>query len=732
MDIRTGEIIKDRGVLSDLPKRCNFGDFADKDDDPTINADLGDEVVAEDEGDNDEEDEDGAEEYDASPAPDGLVSSQITRLAPLRPATSSSDADDLRTFLKAEAIRRELDGGDDSSEEEFNILPPRSTPARRTMAPARRTPLTARAKPRPLPTPALDTESEDEFAIRDSDRDEIQDGYLARRTPSPEVPASMPSPPSSSSPGPSSSFSLPSSPLLSRAPLSSNGGPRPRELFGSPTPRRQRLSLASRKTLEASLDEIDIEFPPPQPRAPSIFGGRPPSAFIIDRSLTDVDAEDERPYPSAKATTDPKPVASEPRPVRKNGSALISKRPVPFVLIETKRPTPYTPRSTTVASGSTSTYGSTSLRVDETAIEKGTMEVKSPSQSPARSDSSPKAQAKPRPKPKGKRLPTRLAPSDDERGFGSEPYPARRTTPPKSSPGPQTQVTTPESHSKRRSTRKSTAKPKSTRPTRLTVTSKSKSKTPRKLPEQFVDSDGRGSPPLPPSPSPAPPTRPRIRRALKRKRIVSSGSSSREEPGSPGVDPIQCSSPSGGGNQDYTITSEAVDVDRDNPEAGALSFLDFFCRRLNRWIYYDRWIETPNTITISHQTDDGGCTCAHERHFRRDVIERRPERGRYPEPHGRFIYPLPLSPAFACGIPQPNPPTLHTLYRAPPSFPRPHRQLQSWSLSEPWSQPIRARTVFFLPGSKCPSHSCSGRDPARRSHERRSTAAADGSNRGYA
>jgi len=511
VDIRTGEIIKDRGVLSDLPKRYNFGDFADKDDDPAINTDLGDEAtdnLAEDEEDNDE---DGVEETDASPAPNGLVSSQITRLAPLRPATSSSDADDLRTFLKAEAIRRELDGGDDSSEDEFNILPPRSTPARRTTAPARRTPLKARAKPRPLQSPAPDTESEDEFAIRDSDRDDIQCEYRVCRTPSPEVPASIPSPPPpSSSPGPSSSFSLPSSPLLSHTPLSSNGDPRP-ELLGSSTPRRQPLSLASRKTLEDSLDEIDKEFPPPRPRAPSIFGRRPASAFFVDWSLSDADTEDERPCPPAKETTNPKLVASEPRPTKKTGSTLISRKPVPFVLIETKRPASRTPIPTVVASGSAS------ASVDTDPV--------TPSQ-----------------------------PHD--------------TLPKKGRPR----------------TRPLKDKPPDPGNSRSTVTAKPKLKTPRKPPEEFVDSDGRDSPPLPPSPSPAPPTRSRVRRALKRKRVVSSGSGSGEERGSPGADPTQRSSPPGGGSQACTTASEVADVDRDDPEAGALSCFVFFCRSLNRWI----------------------------------------------------------------------------------------------------------------------------------------------------
>lgn len=582
VDIRTGEIVKDRGVLSDLPKRYNFGDFADKDDDPAINTDLGDEVagnLAEDEEDNDEEGEDGAEETDASPAPNGLVSPQITRLAPLRPATSSSDADDLRRFLKAEAIRRELDGGDDSSEDEFNILPPRSTPARRKMTPARRSPLTARAKHRPLQTPAPDTESEDEFAIRDSDRDDIQDIYRAHRTPSPEVPASMPSPPPpSSSPGPSSSFSLPSSPLLSRVPLSSNGGHRPEELFGSPTPRRQPLSLASRKTLEDSLNEIDKEFPPPRPRAPSVFGGRRASAFFVDWSLSDADTEDEQPFPPAKATTSPKPVAPEPTSARENGSPLITRRPVPFVLIETKRPASRTPIPTAVASGSASASVDTDpVTPSQPGVpnDPQTLPKKGRPRTRASKDKPPDPGDPQNSKRGGGN--TRLAPSDGERGFGSEPSPAKRIISPKSSPGPQTQVTTPEPDPKPKSTRKSAVKPESTRPVRSTATAKSKPKAPRKPREEFVDSDDRGSPPLPLSPSPAPPTRSLVRRASKRKRIVSSGSSSGEERGNPGVDPMQRFSPPESGSRARMITSEAVDADREDPEAGMLSCMDFFC-----------------------------------------------------------------------------------------------------------------------------------------------------------
>jgi hypothetical protein len=638
VDIRTGEVIKDRGVLNELPKRYNFGDLAEKDDDPATNTDPGSEAAdnhVEDEEDDDNEDEEDAEETDPFPPADGLVTSQITRLAPLRPATSSSDADDLDEFLKAEAIRRELDGGDDSSEDEFSILPPRSTPAKRTRTPARR----------PLRSLSLDTESEDEFAVLDPDRNDIHHGYRARRTPTPEVPASIPSPPPlSSSPGPSSSFS---SPPPSRTPLTHRSSHQTDEHFGSPTPKRQPLASTSRRTLEDSLNEIDLEFPPPQPRAPSIFGKRPTSAFIIDLSLSDDETEDERPHPPTEATTDPKAVPPELRTVKKRGSTLISRKPTPFVLIETKRPVFVTPASTTVASESSSTHvdpgpvtlsqpgtdhntetskkgrprtrslkhkppdldgpqdsnreggakaklveggsqegsgdvltgGSTPLRADRTS-----KKVESPSPSPARPDPSPKVKRKP------KRPPTQFTFSDDERSSGSESSPMKRIASLESSPGEQTQATTPKFDSKPRSTRNSAAKPISTRSTRSTksgtstTTAKPNSKTPRKSPEVSVDpaGDDRSSPSLPPSPSPTPPVRPRIRRALKRKRRISSGPSSEEERGSPKPDPGQRSSPpSSSRSQTCTIkTSEVINVNvddhDDHPEAGMLSCWGFF------------------------------------------------------------------------------------------------------------------------------------------------------------
>ena len=356
VDIRTGEVIKDRGVLNELPKRYNFGDLADNDDAPAINTDPGSEGVDNLAGDeeDDDEDEDDAEEPDAFPSSDGLVAPQISRITPLRPATSSSDVDDLREFLKAEAIRRELDGGDDSSEDEFAILPPRSTPAKRTLTPAGKNPFVARTKSRPSRTPVSDTESEDEFAVSNLDRNGVHSGYRARRAPSSEALASISSP-LSSSPGPPSSSSHPS-PLLSHTPRNSSRDPQIDERFGSPTPQRQPLASTSRRTLEESLNKIDLEFPPPQPRAPSIFGRRPSSAFIIDLSLSDDETEDKCPV-KAIISPSPKPLASKPKTVKKTGSTLVSKRPIPFVLIETRRPARAT--STAVVSKSASAPRST-------------------------------------------------------------------------------------------------------------------------------------------------------------------------------------------------------------------------------------------------------------------------------------------------------------------------------------------------------------------------------------
>ncbi|KAF9783193.1 hypothetical protein BJ322DRAFT_140428 [Thelephora terrestris] len=375
VDIRTGQVVKDRGVLSELPKRYGFGDLADNHE--AINTHPESEAadnLAEDEEDDDDGDEDDAEETRSLSPPEGLIRSRLSRLAPLRPATSSSDADDLREFLKAEAIRRELEGGDDddSSADDINILPPRSTPAKRTMTPARkatnnagetrafsrvRGPIPtklARLKPLrlsspdvddfhelpsaeaarheldggddddssedeinilpPRPTPAkrttsvrkaiarhrqprdpvTESESEDELAVCEFDKDDAHLGHLARRASSPEVPPSIPSPPPlSSSPGPSSPFPFPP------------------------------VASTSRRTLEEDLHEIDVEFPPPPRHA----------NFIIDLTLSDDETVDGRPISPTEMTARSNLRASEPRTAKKPGAP---KRLIPYVLIETK------------------------------------------------------------------------------------------------------------------------------------------------------------------------------------------------------------------------------------------------------------------------------------------------------------------------------------------------------------------------------------------------------------
>ena len=275
VDIVTGQVVIDRGVLSDLPGCCNFGDLADKGE--TADTDPGCEAadnLAEDE--EDDGDEDDAGETHPFPSTGGLVALRPAQVALLRTTINSSDADDLREFLKAEAVRRELDGGDDGyisgldggepSEDELNFLPPLPTPAKRTTTPDRKI---IRTKSRP-----------------------------------PQAPASRHSPPLSSSPMPSSSSSLPPSPPKSSTSLSD---PRTGQLFGSPTPHQQPVASTSQTTLEEIHDEIDLEFPPPQPRAPSAFARRQNLAFVINFSLSDDETEDERPQPkpSAGATTYP-------------------------------------------------------------------------------------------------------------------------------------------------------------------------------------------------------------------------------------------------------------------------------------------------------------------------------------------------------------------------------------------------------------------------------------------
>lgn len=337
VNILTGQVIEDRGVLSDLPKSCKFGDLADKGE--VDETDRGGEMVdnpAEADVDGNDEDEDDI----AFPSTSGLLTSKLAQVTQFKHPTASSDAEDLREFLEAEAIRRELDGDDDdsSSEDELNLLPPRLTPAKRTRTPARK----KVAQPHFLPhnAPNTDTESEDEFAVGELDQDDVHSVYRARNTPSPEIPVSIPSPPPlSSSPEPSSLFSYPSSPPASSTPSKSNSDPPTGERIGSPTPRRHPVPSTSRKTLEEVLDEVDLEFPPPPPRAPPLFARPKNPPFITDLSLSDDETEDERPEfkPPVNVAAN---VLSEPRTVEQTSPAPVPRKWIPYVLIETKARTP--------------------------------------------------------------------------------------------------------------------------------------------------------------------------------------------------------------------------------------------------------------------------------------------------------------------------------------------------------------------------------------------------------
>jgi hypothetical protein len=159
VDILTGEVIEDRGVLSGLPERYNFGDLANK---GRVNdIDREGEMV------------------------DNLAEADV-------------GCDD-----------------DSSSEDELNLLPPRLKPAKRTSTLARKKVVQLHSRLPRAPDP--DTESEDEFAVSGLDQDDIHFGHHTQSSPSPAIPTStpLPSPPLSLPPDPSSSLPFPSFPPLS-------------------------------------------------------------------------------------------------------------------------------------------------------------------------------------------------------------------------------------------------------------------------------------------------------------------------------------------------------------------------------------------------------------------------------------------------------------------------------------------------------------------------------------
>lgn len=121
-DLRTGEIIQNRGVLQSMEGRWEFGRLADGEE--SENDDNEEELQEE-----DAEEEDSSDELDTLTSPKKVaenaksdeVSSvplpQTLRHVPALDLANEDDAEDLREFLEAERQRRALCGEDDSADE---------------------------------------------------------------------------------------------------------------------------------------------------------------------------------------------------------------------------------------------------------------------------------------------------------------------------------------------------------------------------------------------------------------------------------------------------------------------------------------------------------------------------------------------------------------------------------------------------------------------------------------
>ena len=122
VDLYSGTIISDRGVLKSVGKDYNIGHFAPDE----IQDDQEQDQV-----DSEQEQDDDVDELDTLPAQDpsrtdGTMASTSELLRAVRPLSATTDADDLNEFLEAEKRRRELlgdqDGEDDMSTEELAAL----------------------------------------------------------------------------------------------------------------------------------------------------------------------------------------------------------------------------------------------------------------------------------------------------------------------------------------------------------------------------------------------------------------------------------------------------------------------------------------------------------------------------------------------------------------------------------------------------------------------------------
>ncbi|KAI6142809.1 hypothetical protein BKA82DRAFT_4190799 [Pisolithus tinctorius] len=122
IDLYSGAIIKDRGVLRSANVAYDIGRFAGDDE----------QEISEDEP---EEDED-ADELDMLPRREASSDNFETLLSDMLPLSATTDADDLSDFLEAERQRRRLVGGDgdddedDVEEEEVSPLPVTRSPER--------------------------------------------------------------------------------------------------------------------------------------------------------------------------------------------------------------------------------------------------------------------------------------------------------------------------------------------------------------------------------------------------------------------------------------------------------------------------------------------------------------------------------------------------------------------------------------------------------------------------
>lgn len=118
IDLTTGEIVQDRGILRNMENEWSFGRFAD--DDVTADPDPNHDVYNVNKEFVEEQEEDSADELDTLPRSTAInameeVAHIVRRIQVLDP-TSEEDARDLREFLEAEKRRRDMCGYEDSED----------------------------------------------------------------------------------------------------------------------------------------------------------------------------------------------------------------------------------------------------------------------------------------------------------------------------------------------------------------------------------------------------------------------------------------------------------------------------------------------------------------------------------------------------------------------------------------------------------------------------------------